>query len=144
MEYEIRECRVEDVEAIWRLNCAQMGYVISLEPAKENLVRLLSNGAHKILVAEMHGNVVGYVHANDYDLLYYPHMKNIMGIAVDEAYKKHGIGKALISTIETWAKDTGAVAVRLVSGAERTDAHAFYEKCGYTGGKKQINFKKIL
>ena len=38
----------------------------------------------------------------------------------------------------------GEAGIRLVSGSERLDAHAFYRKCGYTGDKQQINFKKKL
>jgi len=31
----------------------------------------------------------------------------------------------------------------LASGATRTDAHAFYRRCGYEGKKEQINLKKM-
>lgn len=71
-------------------------------------------------------------------------MKNIMGIAVFSECKHSGIGKALLTKVEDWAKQAGASGIRLVSGANRTDAHAFYRKCGYTGDKQQINFKKPL
>ena len=46
--------------------------------------------------------------------------------------------------VELWAKDTGAAGIRLVSGAERTDAHEFYRHCGFSGDKRQLNFKKKL
>ena len=71
-------------------------------------------------------------------------MKNIMGIAVSASCKRRGIGRALLEQVEAWAVRDGAVGIRLVSGSERADAHAFYRKCGYTGDKQQINFKKKL
>lgn len=67
-----------------------------------------------------------------------------MGIAVSSDFRKSGIGEMLLNEVEKWAKDTGAYRVRLVSGATRIGAHAFYEFCGYTENKEQKNFKKIL
>ncbi|MEG0711801.1 MAG: GNAT family N-acetyltransferase, partial [Niameybacter sp.] len=87
---------------------------------------------------------IGYVHANDYDVIYAPHMKNIMGIAVSKQYKRQGVGKALLEAVEEWAKKTGASGVRLVSGETRSGAHTFYRYCGYEGEKRQINFKKTV
>lgn len=144
MNYTIREASLSDAEAIWMLNCTEMGYPFPLEATVDKLERLLSRGCDKIFVATVDGAVVGYVHANDYDVIYAPHMKNIMGIAVAQDHKRKGIGKALLRQVELWASDTGAAGVRLVSGASRTDAHEFYRHCGYTGDKKQLNLKKKL
>lgn len=87
---------------------------------------------------------MGYVHACDYELLYAPPMKNIMGIAVLKAYKRRGIGRALLEEVEVWARKTGCAGVRLVSGAAKTGAHAFYRQCGYSGNKMQLNLKKMF
>lgn len=46
-------------------------------------------------------------------------MKNIMGIAVSDHFKKKGIGRALLSAIEDWAQKDG-------------------------GDKQQINFRKMF
>ena len=88
--------------------------------------------------------MVGYIHANSYDLIYAPHMKNIMGIAVLSSHKRYGIGRALLQQVEKWAQSSGATGVRLVSGITRADAHAFYHSCGYTGDKEQLNLKKMF
>lgn len=88
--------------------------------------------------------VVGYVHAVDYDAIYAPHMKNIMGIAVSDNYKKKGVGRALLQTVEDFAQKDGASGVRLNSGKTRTGAHEFYLRCGYSGDKLQINFRKMF
>lgn len=105
---------------------------------------LLKSEKDKILVATVHNIVVGYIHANDYDTIYAPHMKNIMSIAVLSEYKKHGIGKAMLKEVEKWAKETGTSGIRLVSGSTRTSAHEFYRRCGYDGGKQQLHFKKYF
>lgn len=138
----IRECRPCDAGEIYELNKREMGYDFPAEATVRKLGQLLESGHDKIFVAEIGGKVVGYVHANDYDLIYAPHMKNIMGIAVSSEYKRCGIGKALLSEVEAWARETGACAVRLVSGETRTGAHEFYRRCGYSCGKRQLNFSK--
>lgn len=144
MQIEIRAASIKDAAAICKLNKSEMGYDFSLEDTEKKLCQLLNNGSNRILVAVAYKEVVGYVHANDYDLLYAPPMKNIMGIAVYSVWQKQGIGSMLLDEIERWACETDAVAIRLVSGESRSKAHAFYEACGYIYGKKQLNFKKEL
>lgn len=144
MNLQIRQCEITDAKAIHDLNTRELGYDYSEDKTKEKLVKILDSSKDKIYVALIDDNVVGYVHANDYDVIYAPHMKNIMGIAVSSNFQKMGIGKALLTSIEHWAIDTGACGVRLVSGATRIGAHEFYHHCGYRGDKQQINFKKMF
>lgn len=144
MNIQIRECRIEDAPSIQMLNDKEMGYDYPVEQTKKQLQHLIANDHDKIFVASVNGDVVGYVHAADYDVIYAPHMKNIMGIAVSGNYKNRGIGRKLLEAVEEWAKQTGAEGVRLVSGAGRTGAHEFYRRCGYAGEKQQINFKKYF
>ena len=144
MDVLIRQCRQSDAAAICELNRQEMGYDYPLDSTEQKLERLISDPSHRIFVAETAGNVVGYVHAEDYDVLYAPHFKNVLGIAVAAAYKHSGIGRALLSAVEAWGTETGAAGIRLVSGAGRIGAHEFYRHCGYNGDKKQINFKKTL
>ena len=143
-DFSIREAVASDATAIWLLNCNERGYQYPLDDTEQNLSKLLRSNTDKIFVAVYDGSVVGYVHANDYDLLYAPHMKNIMGIAVSSEYKRQGIGSALLKSAEEWALSAGAAAMRLVSGSTRADAHMFYRAQGYVGDKQQINFKKAL
>lgn len=144
MNFIIRECKIADGPYIQQLNRRQMGYDFPVRETVRKLEKRLADQSQKIFVAEAGGRVVGYVHLQDYDVLYAPHMKNILGIAVAREYHRHGIGRALLSAAETWAGNTGAAGVRLVSGENRKGAHLFYSRCGYDGGKKQINFKKML
>ena len=144
MNFCIREATLSDAEAIWKLNCMEMGYQYPFHATVKRLEVLLSSNHDKIFVAVADDFVVGYVHANDYDLIYAPHMKKIMGIAVSFDHKRKGIGCALLEKVEEWGRCDGAVGVRLVSGASRAEAHAFYRKCGYSGDKQQLNLKKMF
>ena len=144
MKVIIRDCKMNDYMDIFLLNKNEMGYEYPVEDTKKQLKQLLNDNNHKIYVALVEDKVAGYIHANNYDLLYSPHLKNIMGIAVSCCFRKNGIGKMLLEQVERWAKDTGAYGVRLVSGATRIGAHAFYISCGYEENKEQRNFKKMF
>lgn len=144
MEIRIREVQLDDYIAIYQLNCEEMGYDYSMENTREKLNKLISSNQDKIYVAVCGESIVGYVHANDYDTIYMPHMKNIMGIAVDASHKRQGIGRRLLEKVEEWAKETGAEGVRLVSGSTRVEAHTFYRSCGYSSDKMQLNLKKMF
>lgn len=140
----IRQCCVDDAGDIYRLNKDEMGYDYSIELTAQKIADLCQSLNDRIYVAEENGKVIGYVHANNYDTLYFGHMKNIMGIAVSSLYKRQGIGSLLLAEVEKWAREDGAIGVRLVSGAMRKDAHEFYRQNGYIHEKEQINFKKYF
>lgn len=144
MQVVIREFEISDYIDIYRLNREEMGYEYPLEDTKVKLAQLSKSNSDKIYVAVIGTEIVGYVHANDYDTTYAPHMKNIMGIAVSRNCRRKGVGSALLSSVEEWARETGAKGVRLVSGSERTDAHVFYRSCGYSGDKMQLNLRKMF
>lgn len=138
----IRNYQPEDARAIWQLNTNELGYSFSFEETLAKLTMLSQNRSHCILVAQEEREVVGYIHGNDYEVLYMPAYKNILGLAVAKEFQHQGIGKALLQGIEAWAKATGVHGVRLVSGEERKGAHEFYESCGYQKKKMQVNFRK--
>ncbi len=144
MAFQIREAVGEDAEGIQVLNDLALGYRYPLEETRERLETLLKSGKDRIFVAETGGRVVGYIHAVDYDALYAPPLKNIMGLAVSGEHRREGIGKALLAAVEKWAMETEAEGIRLVSGETRTEAHGFYRRCGYILSKNQKNFKKMF
>lgn len=144
MNFLIREASVSDAEAIQKLNRDEMGYDFSVSETKEKIVKISNSKSDKIFVAVIGGKTEGYIHANNYELLYAPRMINIMGIAVSKMCQRNGIGKALIMHTEAWAKETGAAGIRLISGLERTEAHDFYCSLGYIQNKHQLKFAKYF
>lgn len=140
----IRDAVPEDAAALCRLDRVSMGYDYPEDRTAAQLEKLLRSGRDKILVAEIDGQVAGYLHLTDYELLYAGPMKNVMGIAVDPERRRMGIGKALLEAGEKWAKADGAEGIRLVSGESRVGAHAFYRAVGYEGNKMQLNLKKMF
>jgi len=88
--------------------------------------------------------VVGYIHLENYDTLYFDHMKNVLVLAVFTEFRRRGVATRLMAEAEEWAAETGAAGIRLVTGVEREDAHAFYERMGYTMRKLQKHYIKLL
>lgn len=140
----IRECALKDCESIYLLNKNDLGYDFPIEKTAKRLEMILKSESDKIFVAECDGKVIGYIHACDYDVIYAPSMKNILGLAVNSDYRMLGAGKALLTAAENWARETGCEGIRLCSGAQRKGAHEFYKKCGYICSKEQLNFKKYV
>jgi len=143
-ELTIRAARDNDAEAIYLLNKYAFGYDYPLEKTRIRLHTILTTKRDKIYVALLNSRVVGYVHSSDYECIYNESLKNILALAVDEAQRGRGIGRALLQTVENWAKEDGSSGVRLVSGFNRHDAHNFYLSCGYTHRKDQKNFIKLF
>ncbi len=144
MKITIRKCAPKDYAALHALNENEMGYSYSAEQTKIQLDKVLNDTANAVFVALLDNEIIGYIHGCEYNLLYAEPMVNILGIAVCERYRRMGVGRLLLKTLENWAQERGAVAVRLNSGAERTEAHKFYEKCGFVFKKTQYSFKEYI
>ncbi len=141
----IRPARPEDAAAIQLLSRECMGYDYPLESTRERLENAYLDENQCILVAELGPDVVvGYIHLQNYDTLYFDPMKNILALAVATEFRRRGIATRLYTEAEEWAMETGASGIRLVSGAEREDAHAFYRRMGFEEKKLQKNFRKSL
>ncbi|MDD3429176.1 MAG: GNAT family N-acetyltransferase [Oscillospiraceae bacterium] len=138
----LRDAQIDDAQAIWKLNDKVFGYEYPLETTRKQLAQLLKNPFYRFFVVCVEDKVVGYAQAADYDSTYGEPMKNIMAIAVDEAYQGCGAGRALLQAVEAWSRQSGCAGVRLVSGFDRQKAHGFYAHCGYEHRKDQKNFTK--
>jgi len=141
---KIRNVVIDDFISIHLLNMFALGYDYPADKTKRRLAYILLKPDTKFLVAEDDGNVVGYIHADDYDCSYSEPLKSILALAVDEDYRRSGIGRALVTAIEKWAVSSGAVGVRLVTSMFREDAHRFYNACGYTVRQEQKNYIKLF
>lgn len=137
----IREARPEDNAAIAEITAEGLGYNCAPEVIARNIAALDRTHA-RLFVAEVDGDVVGFVEPQVYEAVYFAPLVNILGLAVRSSCRGLGIGKALMEAAEHWAKEIGASGVRLNSGAARTNAHGFYRHIGYTTERKQIRFLK--
>lgn len=140
---KIRRAVLDDAKNICEISKNDLGYECDIDLVKERITSLDSS-RECVLVAELNNSVVGYVHVEKYNTLYYESMINILGLAVDVNYQRRGIGRALMEAAENWGKEQGISKARLNSGASRKSAHEFYRAIGYNSEKEQIRFMKNI
>lgn len=143
-DISIREAVVDDYLVLARLTL-QLGYKEELGKIKDRLNDLLTNyDDHVILVAEIDNQIVGWVHGYLYRLFYAEAMCEIGGLVVDKNYRRKGIGRKLMESIEDWATEKGCNKVSLRSGSSRKKAHKFYKDIGFDLVKTQCRFIKEI
>ncbi len=77
-------------------------------------------------------------------LLIDPPSAFVEGLVVSPGERRRGVGRALMGVAEDWARDQGALVMRLRSAATREDAHAFYRELRYRRGEPALGFEKPL
>lgn len=143
MEVKIRKVEIGDAEAVCDISAEGLGYSCDLALVQKKIEGLDAT-REAVFVAVTDGGVVGYIHIERYDVLYFETMANVLGLSVFKAYHKMGVGKALLFAAEDWARQNNIKIMRLNSGMNRTDAHGFYEHLGYVSEKDQKRFVKTL
>ena len=141
-EVLIRNIKISDSERIQILS-KQLGYDYPVERISTRIETVLKS-SNKVFVAEVDDMAVGYIHLEKYNVLYADPSINVLGLVVDENYRRRGIAGALIRVAERWAAENGACCMRVASNVIRSGAHVFYAKMGYECTKTQKRFIKEL
>lgn len=140
----IRSARNEDAEAIATLS-AQLGYPVDATTVTRRLGKLLARPEHAVFVcADDDGNVLGWAAAEHRLTLESGERIELVGLVVDEAMRRHGIGAALVTAVEAWCMRRGQDEIFVRSNITREDAHAFYLQLGYEHGKTQHAYRHRL
>ena len=86
-----------------------------------------------LLVAETEGRIVGTVH-----LIVIPHFSRsckpsglLESMVVDGAYRRRGVGAALLREVQRLAREAGCYKLALSSNLARRGAHRFYSRVGW-------------
>ncbi len=144
---KIRQASTSDISAMNELFRKDLGYEECRLEIVEKQFAGLDNSREVVFVAEAEddsSHIAGVIHVEKYNVLYFPTMANILGIAVSADFRRQGIGSALLKRAEEWARENGAGSMRLNSGESRKQAHEFYRAQGYIDDKKQLRFIKEL
>ena len=141
MTASVRVARISDAEDIVTLT-AQLGYEVELVSLRERLRRVLGRPEHQLIVAELEGRTVGWLHAAVWESIEADPFVVIRGLVVDRNHRRQGVGRLLMEHAERWALAQGCHVVRLSSSSVRTEAHRFYEHLGYEKLKVQYSFAK--
>lgn len=135
MERErIRPARAEDAAALARL-LTELGYPTDPDAAAARLERVRDRPDYRALVAESMGDpgeVVGMVGVFvGYGFTAEAPYARILSLVVDPAHRGGGVGAALMSAAEAWAREQGAGSIHLTTALHREGAHRFYRRVGY-------------
>lgn len=139
----VRPARPEDASALAPLS-TQLGYPATTAEINARLAVILADPTQVVYVAELSGQVAGWVHAASYPTLESGAAVELRGLVVHENRRGMGLGRALVLQTEQWARERGVRVVRLRSNVVRTGAHGFYLRLGYAIVKTQHAFRKTL
>ena len=142
----IRNIRVEDASALEHICKAALGHETTIGHLERRIQELSRDPCYYICVYKDDATqrVLGFIQAEKYKLLYGGNGWNVIALAVSPDAQKQGIGRQLLSALEERAAEEGYTFVRLNCNTVRTDAHAFYQRMGYTCDKMQKRFLKPL
>jgi predicted N-acetyltransferase YhbS len=140
---KIRRARSSDVARIAVLS-GQLGYPTTEGEMKVRLRRVLPKKDHLVLIAELAGNVVGWMHLSVCDFLETPTFVEINGLIVAEGHRSAGAGAKLIEAGQKWALRKKCRLMHVRSNIIRERAHAFYERQGFIHYKTSKIFRKPL
>ncbi|MDP9372127.1 MAG: GNAT family N-acetyltransferase [Chloroflexota bacterium] len=142
----VREAVIADYQAVRNLLHDSDAYHARHVPAvarvpdeprftRDELTELLANANCLVLVAEHEGMVVGFIEAS----IRVPERPDevtmpwcgINNLAVDDRWRRRGIGSALVEAAEAWARRKGLMQVRLEVFEFNSGARTLYERLGY-------------
>jgi GNAT superfamily N-acetyltransferase len=122
---------------------ASMEDPATLDPYRAAL-RDIAASAGTVLVAEVHGEVVGTC-----QLVVFRHLQargglcaEIESVHVHPDHRGAGVGSALLGEVVARARALGCYRVQLTSNVARPDAHRLYERLGFS--PSHVGFKMLL
>jgi GNAT superfamily N-acetyltransferase len=128
-KFIVRDAVAADVPALaWLLG--ELGYPVTPPDFARRLEKFTPE--HRTFVAEGRAGVAGFVgcsalHVYESDT----RVCWIMALCVAPRFRRQGVGRTLVERVDQWCRDAGCRDIRVHSGNERRDAHAFYQACGY-------------
>jgi GNAT superfamily N-acetyltransferase len=140
----IRRARASDAARLAALS-GELGYPVSVEDLADRLARLSARDADVIFVAATAaGEVIGWLHGAEQELLESGRRCEILGLVVGEGARGRGVGRSLVEAVEAWARSRRLGRMTVRSNVARSDSHPFYERLGYARSKTQHAYRKTL
>jgi len=144
MPISIRPARSDDVASLAELS-TQLGYPATADMLRDRLMRVRDEGVGEVFVAtDAHGRVLGWTHVVPRLHLEESPFAELAGLVVADGARGAGVGAALLSAAERWARGHGFAHFRVRSNVVRERAHRFYLREGYVERKRQVVFDKTL
>jgi GNAT superfamily N-acetyltransferase len=127
----IREVTTDDASAVADL-LGQLGYPATADSIPARLAAMAEQRIAVAWVAETAGGVVGLATVHVFAALHADApVGDLSALVVAPGARRRGVGRALVARAEQWARGAGASRLSIAVGAQRRDAHAFYERLGF-------------
>ena len=140
----IRPARSDDAAALAELS-TQLGYPAAADTLNQRLERVRGDGVGEVFVAtDARGRVLGWTHVVPRLHLEESPFAELAGLVVADGARGAGVGAALLSAAEQWAREHGFAQFRVRSNVVRERAHRFYLREGFVERKRQVVFDKTL
>ncbi|ETW95787.1 MAG: acetyltransferase [Candidatus Entotheonella factor] len=136
----LRPARLHDREALFPIaRDFATSFEVEREPFMENFAALLEEDDAWLRVGEANGHLIAYLLGFDH-LTFFANgrVSWVEEVTVIESWRGQGVGAALMSEFEQWAKSRGS---RLVALATRRAA-PFYQAIGYE--ESATYFRRLL
>lgn len=140
----IRAAVASDATSIAQLS-RTLGYAATAEVIGQRLraVRGSENDLTLVAVNDA-GVVIGWIQAHASHVIESGFRVEITGLIVSPDVRRCGVGRALVSRAEEWARQIAAEAIVVRSNVQRVESHAFYPALGYNVSKTQTVYRKRL
>lgn len=141
MQLTVRQGGVQDAAALVHLNA--LFNEVHEDP--EQLAARLTDPrrVETALLAEWEGQVVGFAGLQLVPSLFYPEPQaELTELFVIEAYRRRGVGRALITYAEQLAVQAGAKELLILTDMQNFGAQALYHTLGYKDD--DLTLRKIL
>lgn len=141
--FVVRHARVEDADGIAWLS-AELGYPNTAADIAARLKKLLDLPTHAVFVLCDDDGLRGFAAAEHRLLLESGERVDIVGLVVEEAWRRCGGGSALLTAAELWAMKRGVPHLQVRSNVQREQSHPFFDALGYARSKTQHAYVKQL
>ena len=126
-EYQIRTMEESDYEEVYELWTTIHGFAMrSLDDSKDGILKFIKRNPNTSVVAVVDGKIVGSIlagHDGRHGSFYH--------VCVHEDYRKHGIGKAMVTSAMVRLKNEGINKVQLVAFSGNEIGNHFWHAEGW-------------
>jgi GNAT superfamily N-acetyltransferase len=144
IQLEVREAEMRDAPALSDLS-SQLGYEASVREVELRLRAILASPENQVLVACLEdGMVIGWTHVFIAHRIESGRFGELGGFVVAEDSRRRGIGTALLGAAEVWLTTHRIERLRVRSRPGRGEAHAFFQRSGFSVTKDQRIFDKRI
>jgi len=117
--------------------------------SREFFAEIFANEDAAIFVAEHEGALVGAIHCYIHSAPRVPFIVprrfvHIPNMVVDESFRHHGVGQALLERVHQWTQEKRLTEVELAVWEFNTAARSLYEKLGYRTTWRRMRKKITL